>query len=151
MFKLLISLLCFCCLAGCSRNNFSIELPHGYELRYDNHGTYITGPAIARYPAKGDIIGFMLHSEYIYGWSSSSGCLFFILELSSGAISTFEEFTQYRNALIKLNIAVPSMNQELTAAFLSRGLKEINQQLETNKIEIIRIGLQRYKIQSNKR
>lgn len=147
---LLINLLFSCYLTSCSNNSFNIELPYGYELHYDACGTYITGPSVVRYPPKDDIIGFMLSSEYVYGWSSSSGCLFFIIDLPSGTISTFDCFIQYRNALMKLNIMPPSMDQELTAAFLSKGLKEINKQLQTNKIEIIRVGLKKYKVIAKK-
>lgn len=150
IFTLLISLLCACYLAGCSDNTLNIELPYGYELHSDVHGTYITGQSIARYPTTGDIIGFMLNSEYFYGWNSPDS-QFFILHLSSGAISTFNSFSQYRNALMKLDIIAPSMDQELTiATFLSKGLKEINKQLQTNKIQIKHVGHKRYKVQVDK-
>ena len=43
------------------------------------------------------------------------------------------------------------MDQELTiATFLSKGLKEINKQLQTNKIQIKHVGHKRYKVQVDK-
>lgn len=150
MIALGISLLCTCCLTGCSDDKLSIELPHGYNLYSDTQGTYIAGQSVERYPISGNIIGFMVNPDYFYGWSSPDS-QFFVLHLASGSISTFDSFSQYRNALMKLDITAPTMNQELTIASISsKELKEINAQLQATGVQIKHIGRKRYKIQVNK-
>ena len=134
-------------LAGCSDDSLSIELPHGYRLRSDEQGTYLTGQAVTRYPSSGEIIGFMVNQEYFYGWNTPD-CRFFIFNLSTGAISTFDSFHPYSEALLKLDITAPDMSRELTvAAILSKGVEEADKQLRTTGMKIERTGFRKYKIE----
>ena len=146
VFLLLICFLSISFFIGCSDNALSIELPHGYQLRSDVRGAYISGRSISRYPAVGKIIGFMLNPEYFYGWNTQN-CQFFILNLVTGSISTFDNYNSYNKALQKLNITAPDMDQELTtAAILSREIGEINKLLRATGMKIERIGYKKYRI-----
>ncbi len=150
VFILSICLLSTSLFIGCSDNALCIELPHGYQLRSDARGTYISGKSISRYPAAGEIIGFMVNSEYFYGWNTQD-CQFFILSLVSGSVSTFDSYHSYRKALQKLNITAPDMNQEVTtAAILSKEIGEINKLLRTTGMKIERIGYKKYRIERDK-
>ncbi len=143
---LFIFLLSISLCTGCSDNDLLIELPHEYQLRSDVQGTYIFGRAISRYPAVGDIMGFMVNSEYFYGWNNQN-CQFFIVTLATGAISTFYNYHSYVNALQKLSITVPNMDQEVTtAAILSKEIEKINKLLQTTGMKIECIGYKKYRI-----